>query len=238
MKKMFSAIICLGMVLGVFTGCQTYEGEVTVKEESEEATESEGTEGETGMSSDRIYIDMIDDLVSSKKADQFALIDIDGDDVKELAAVSSEGSWEKDQVFVYTVYNGEAVLLASDIAPGMEGHQIAFYEGKNILVISGAAAGECYQSYNMDGGKLKPLRSAESNSISGEIFKTDDKEVSEDEYYESLKEILIPGEEMIVLDTGSMNVKKADYDNGYPEYSDIEERPYMTPEKIQEELGK
>ncbi|MCR5108529.1 MAG: hypothetical protein K6B28_10235 [Lachnospiraceae bacterium] len=237
MKKTVSFIICMGILFVILTGCQTYGGAGTVKDGSE-VSESEGTKGETQISYEQIYIDVISDLVSSEKADQFALIDIDGDDIKELAAVSSEGSWEKDQVFVYTVYDGEAVLLASDIAPGMEGHQIAFYEGKNIIVISGAAAGERYQSCNIDEGELKPLRSAESNSISGDIFRIEDKEVSEDEYYEGLKEILIPDEEMTILDTGSMKIRKAGYDNGYPEYTDVEERPYMTSEKIQEELEK
>ncbi len=43
----------------------------------------------------------------SSDADQFALIDIDGDGIGELVASDSEGSWEKDQVFLFTVKDRE-----------------------------------------------------------------------------------------------------------------------------------
>ncbi len=93
------------------------------------------------------YLSIITELHDSGKADQFALVYVDGDDVPELAAVSSEGSWDKEQIFLYTLDGDRPVLLASDIAPGMEGHSVAFCEGKNTIVCSGAAAGErrvCY----------------------------------------------------------------------------------------------
>ncbi len=88
------------------------------------------------------YLSTIRELHDSGSADRFALVYVDGDDVPELAAVNSEGLWDRDQVFLYTLDGDEPVLLASDIAPGMEGHSIAFDEGDNFILRSGAVTGE------------------------------------------------------------------------------------------------
>ena len=116
-----------------------------------------------GAVPDSSYIDLYLDeaalLYDAGDADQFAMVDIDGNGVPELIAVSSEGSWEKDQIFLFTVYDDDLALLATDIAPGVEGHYVAFCEGDNVVEFSGAALGERHDYYEIEEDRLSPILS-------------------------------------------------------------------------------
>ncbi len=166
------------------------KAEENVAGEADEASkDEEAEEAEEEPTYQNLYLKEAKDLVDSDNADNFALYDIDGDGVPELIAVSSEGSWDKDQVFLYTFYNDEIVLLASDIAPGMEGHYIALYDGENLVELSGAATGESHVYYELVEGELNPVLSLQSFDDPSDEDKTvylvDDDEVSEEEYTEA-----------------------------------------------------
>lgn len=208
--------------------------EDTVSEEdivSEETVEEESEDG-IDPAYAQLYLDHIKALYLAGTADQFALINVNDDRIPELVACSSEGSWEKDQVFLYTIYNDEVVLLISDIAPGMEGHSIAYYEGENLIVQSGAAMGERHIYYRMQEGQLELLTSF-SSYVSCLI---DEQEVSEEDYLQAQKDFASAHGAISTFYTETINTDNIIFDNGYPESVNISSEPYMTFAGINDEL--
>jgi len=57
-------------------------------------------------------------------------------------------------------------------------------------------------------------------------------DVTEEEYYDVLKTHMSSTGNVIYFDVSSAIVQNVNYDNGYPEYNDVESRPYMTSEEI------
>ncbi len=155
-----------------------------------------------------VYSQLISELDSTSQADRFALVDVNKDRIPELAAVSSEGSWEKDQVFLYTTDGKEAILLVSDIAPGMEGHSIGFVEKKNIIIKSGAVSGEAYELYRIEDNKAVKYMTFENRQLfddeGDEIFEMyiDDAKVSDEEYEKKMNsELLKKGKPTVLAET-------------------------------------
>lgn len=219
--------------------------EAMKKEEvTEQKEESHVENGSESSSYADIYKAKVEELSSSGQADLFALVNVDDDDHPELAAVRSEGSWDKDQVFLFTTDGTEAVLLASDIGPGMEGHSIAFFEKKNIFLKSGASMGEAYMFYKIENsnaveilsGSSFEMTDADGNDINA--CTVNGKEVSSEEYIAAIKEV-IPSAKMTVLaeegvsDLTSYNVS---FDDGYMELTDAENTPYYSSDEIMELL--
>ncbi len=212
-----------------------------VTEPKEESSAGNGSESPSYAD---IYKAKIEELSSSGQADLFALVNVDDDDTPELAAISSEGAWDKDQVFLFTYDGTEAVLLASDIGPGMEGHSIAFFEKKNVFVKSGAAMGVTYTFYKIENSDASEILSgssfemtdADGNDISACTINGN--EASAEEYIAALKEI-IPSAKMTVLaeegssDLVSYNVS---LDDGYMDLTDAETTPYYSSDEIIELL--
>ncbi|MCR4903479.1 MAG: hypothetical protein K6A23_11525 [Butyrivibrio sp.] len=191
------------------------------------------------------YMEVIDTLYKEGSADMFALIYVDEDDIPELAAASSEGLWDKDQIFLYTSSDHGAVLVASDIAPGMEGHSISFIEGKNIIIQSGAAAGERYIFYGIEDTQPVELLDVSCSYMldeSGEeivICNVNDKDATEQEYVDALKDFLEPYESMIMLQTVSsqdMVEMSVSMENGYFATEETGTIPYSTYVEILDEL--
>lgn len=192
-----------------------------------------------------IYKTQIEELSSQGQADLFALVNVDDDEIPELAAISSEGSWDKDQVFLYTTDGKEAVLLASDIGPGMEGHFIGFFEKENVFVKSGAPTGEAFEFYKIDNFKPVKIMAASRVQMTDEdgnetdSCMVDEKEVAPDEYIAALKEI-IPSARMTQLaDEGSAEMISYDvsFDDGYMELTGEEKISYYSLDDIAELLA-
>ena len=239
-----------------FVACEKKEEETTTVEENpeteendtdyEEYTESEvveenpeiETEAEPDLTYVSLYLNQINEIYTSGTADQFALVNVDGDDIPELAAVSSEGSWDKDQIFLYKIFDNQIVLLASDIAPGMEGHSIAYYEGENVVVKTGAAAGFREEYYQINQEQLELIFSVTYDYIDEDLYKVNDQNVSEDEYYQTITNLISSLGPIITLGGTEMDVETVSCDNGYPEYIQQDTRSYMTYEEIISQLKK
>jgi hypothetical protein len=180
------------------------------------------------------------ELNDSGDADQFALIDVDGDDTWEFVASSSEGSWDKDQIFLYTVGDDEVTLLASDIGTGMEGHYIGYFRGRNIIDCSGAAMGERHDYYKITDGELDPILSLQYFDDPERDYETvyfvDGEEVSEDEYNETGSKFFEELDTMISLDTEEMTEYSIEWTDGYTDMTVEDVIPYMTLEEFQEEF--
>lgn len=201
---------------------------------------------ETGSSSySDIYAGEIDELVSSGDADLFALVDVDGDDTPELAAISSEGSWDKDQVFLYTTDGQDIVLLANDIGPGMEGHAIGFFEKQNVFMQSGSSSGDSYVFYKIENAEPVQITAVGSftmidendNEVSSCLV--DDNEVTNEEYIKALKEALPSGEITVLASVDTKDMVKYDVsaEDGYLSYTEKEKIPYNSYDEIMKILG-
>ncbi len=251
MKKKLTYLISVFIFAAFLCACSEGEGsaadtadsveEVTINSVKDTADDTEDAESDAaGSAYADIYISEIEKLSSSGEADLFALVYVDDDEIPELAAVSSEGSWDKDQVFLYTADGKETVLLASDIAPGMEGHYIAFFEKENIIVKSGAAIGAEFKFIKIENHKpVETLRcsriqmtDADGNDI--DVCKVNDKEVSADEYIAAMQEA-IPSVKMTKLaEVGAADMVsyKVNLDDGYMKLIDAESTPYYSYDEI------
>ncbi len=212
-----------------------------IEEEPEEEEEEEGL-GDQFSDEDlyaALYIEQIEALTESGDADQFAFYDINTDEVPELIAVSSEGSWDKDQIFLYTFYNDEIVELLTDIAPGMEGHYIAFSGDANIIECSGAALGERHDFYEIADGELNPILSIQYyDNLDTEdddediLYFVDEEETDEEGYRKAEEKIVGDMNVMVKLNIEEMTVLSQSVENGYRELTEEDHIPYMSYEDI------
>ena len=182
------------------------------------------------------YLEEAKTLLDAGDADQFAFVNLDGDDIPEFVASSSEGSWDKDQVFIYGINNGVAVLLASDIAPGMEGHSLGFYEGENIIDISGSAMGERHEYYSIRDGELDSVLTLEYCDDPEKDYETvyfvDGEEVDEAAYAKAEKEFLDSHGKLTMLDVENMSVVSIDCSQGYRDIKVESTLPYLSYDDI------
>ncbi len=191
-----------------------------------------------------IYAAQIEELVTGDQADLFALIYVDDDEIPELAAVNSEGSWDKDQVFLYSIAGKKAVLLAHDIGPGMEGHSISYFEKQNVFMQSGSATGENYVFSKIENGNPEKITSVswfempDANGDYIEKYTVDDKEVSDTDYSKALKDALPSGEMTVLADTETANMVKYDVtiEDGYMSFTKKDEIPYFSYDEIMSQL--
>ncbi|MCR5591305.1 MAG: hypothetical protein K6F73_07190 [Lachnospiraceae bacterium] len=209
--------------------------------EDEEADDSKVTRAAAAdFSWMDLYVDVVLDLYDDGKADQFALMYIDDDEVPELIAVSSEGSWDKDQVFVYTFYSDGVTELVSDIAPGMEGHYIGIFEEDNIIEVSGAVAGERHQYCGIDKGKLDPLLTLEcidDTETDDVLYMIDGDDATEKEYTSAQIDLVENLGYMTKLEVDEMVVYSLDYKNGSIQMNQEFTLPYSDVEEIIDEIG-
>ena len=150
--------------------------EQIAEQETEPKTEQEeekNIEQDVDLSADKntednaykaAYLDKINELKSEGLADQFALVNIDGDDIPELIASDSEGSFDHENAFIFTIDNDSAVQLAGVIT-GVDGGSLDYAEGANLIHISGAAAGTRDVFSKINDGNLEEVFRAEATSM-------------------------------------------------------------------------
>ncbi len=226
--------------LAICAVCACGKGE----EPAAEAAEAAPAENNSYAS---LYLGEIEQLRNTGQADSFALINVDGDDIPELAASDSKGSYEHDNVFLYTVYNEEIRLLESGMST-LDGYFLDYSEGRNIIKTGSGMAGLYNNHYSMiRNGGLEPVLSGTYKDVyidpDEEVYyMINDEEVSEREYTEKIQEIEekympftgITAEGLKPGGTYAVTVTDTESDTG----SDTELKPYMTYEEISDELEK
>ena len=195
------------------------------------------------LSYEDLYLEEMVTLYDAGDADQFAFVFINEDDIPELIAVSSEGSWDKDQIFIYTIGNdNELVQLITDVAPGVDGKYIAFADEENIIEVSGAAFGERHEYYEIKDGKLNPILTLESyndpendgEDEDARLYFIDDKAADEKSYMEAEKKMVSDYDKMVRIDVENMTEVALTYnDDGYREIEEKDVIPYLTPEDME-----
>ena len=214
--------------------------ETVAKEEasSEVSTAEPETEEAENSSYAKLYLDEIESLNTSGKADLFLLVNVDGDDVPELAALNSEGPSEEN-LFLYTVYDGDITLLES-VSAGFDGHGIEFSEGKNMIKLGSSMGGyNTYEYKKISNGKLEEVITFLEVGIDDtEEYHVNDEEVSIEEFYKQESDFITEYNPFIDLSCNPVNECTYSFDGNYLDKQSKETVTYKKYEEIKEELEK
>ncbi|MCR5733614.1 MAG: hypothetical protein K6G22_03310 [Lachnospiraceae bacterium] len=215
----------------------TSPAEEPVSDNSEDLSKEE--EPATDPDHAKLYLRKIEELHISNLADRFELVDVNGDGICELAAVSSDETYYHDNVFLYTIKDDKAVLLKSMIS-GVDGIHL-YYSGKEneILYTVTYSGNERFEFYSLEDHELKEKQIYETiydPDKDATSYKTDNADVSEDEYYKSLKELLDPLNPLTAIDCDGLNETEFAIGDGTFEVKTVGTQPYKEYEQIKEEL--
>ncbi len=198
-------------------------------EAAEESADSDNAYG-------ALYLDKINELNKGGFADQFALADIDEDDIPELIASDSEGSFDHENAFIFTVYNGEAVELASVIA-GVDGGSLDYAQGANLIHISGAVEGMRDVFSKIQDGKLSEVFAAEASGMDENAkYSVNGSNVKEDEYYEKIDEFVKDYNPMTRIAYDGLYETNYKYEDGYGYFEQGSADSYSSLDEITKDL--
>ena len=206
------------------------EEEAASEEEtpSEEEPESEKKADEPSYVT--IYRNLVSEMSDTGVADQFILAQIDDDEIPELLATSSEGPFDRENTFIYTVYEDEPVLLASAIA-GVDGASLS-YSDKGMIRQTGSLTGrtEVY-SRLADGALTEEFRAKEMTEpdADGEdvfVYSVNGEEVTPEEYEMQLSAFVTENGPFMGIDYDGLSV--LEFENG--RFSYMHQLAYWTAE--------
>lgn len=182
-----------------------------------------------------VYAKLAEELYTSGDADWFELVYVDGDDIPEMVAVDSTNSWEEDEIFVYTAWENEPVLLISEIGPGMEGHEVILFEGENLIENSGAVSGERERYFDIYEGHARQILEAYADYLmdedtgEGGYFLINGEEVTEKDYKDTLAGFLVDHKKALVLTCENMLEEDVSWQyDGYFHVDGTTVRPYYS----------
>lgn len=164
-----------------------------------------------------VYLDKIKELKEKGLADQFTLayINDDGSDTPELIASDSTGSFDHENAFIFTVYNGEVVEVASVIA-GVDGANLDYAIGANLVHISGGMTGMRDAFSRIENGKLEEVFVAEATDLDENAkYSINGSSVGEKEFYEQISTFVEPYSPMIRIAYDGLYEMDYKYENGY-----------------------
>ncbi len=181
---------------------------------SESSAESDAGDSDGGYG---VYLDKMNELKSQGLADQFTLAYINdtGSDIPELIASDSTGSFDHENAFIFTVKDGEVVEVASVIS-GVDGANLDYAIGANVIHISGAAAGMRDVFSRIENGKLEELFVAEASSMDDDAkYSVNGQNVSKDEYYKQINDFMRPYNPLVRIAYDGLYEVEYKYENGY-----------------------
>lgn len=198
-------------------------------EAAEESADSDNSYG-------ALYLDKINELKNGELVDQFALEYIDKDEIPELIASDSAGSFDHENAFIFTIYNGEVVELASVIA-GVDGGSLDFAKGTGLIHVSGSAAGMRDVFYEIKDGKLEQVFSAEASSMDDDAkYSVNGSNVKEDEYYEKIDEFVKDYNPMTRIAYDGLYETNYKYEDGYGYFEQGDADSYSSIDEIKKGL--
>ncbi len=225
---------------------ETEPSEEITEEELEPVEEIEEEAEEKDLTYVQLYLQQINELYNRSKADQFALVYIDEDDIPELVATYSKGYPEydyedPDTVFLYSVYDDAICVLRSGLV-GMYGCSLSYSEKNNIVYETGGDVyfGLCIEK--IDKGQLVELLSMTIDSYyddsTGEVndsFFINEEEVTEQECIQRIAEYTSQCNPFTEVDYDCLHtVQFSDADIYARE--DVGTMPYMSYEEITDYL--
>ncbi|MCR4786784.1 MAG: PliI family lysozyme inhibitor of I-type lysozyme [Lachnospiraceae bacterium] len=182
------------------------------------------------------YIDKMNELKSEGLADQFALADIDGDDVPELIASDSTGSFNHENAFIFTFSNGEVNQLAAVIT-GVDGGNLDYAEGADLIHVSGSVAGMREVFMQIKDGKTEEVFTAEATGMDEDAkYSVNGSSVKEEEYYEQINGFVKSYDPLTRIAYDGLYEVSYKYENGYGGFEQGGSKKYSTAEEISKEL--
>ena len=189
------------------------------------------------------YLGEIDKLVSEGSADRFALVNIDEDDIPELVASDSAGSYDHDNAFIYTVYDGKCVLLAKAVT-GLDGTTLCFSEGKNLIRESGSVTGSVDVFSKIEDGSLKEVFKAEmtdtmqTDADDEEIYaySVNGSDADKAEYVDAFTQFIKPYDPLTAIDYDGLNRITYAHDEDMVWFEQTEQGKYSTQDEITKQL--
>ena len=208
------------------------------EEIEEKAEEVEEEQADYAYAS--LYLKEINQLYNGiEMPDRFSLINIDGDNIPELLALSETDS------FLYTVYNNQVSLLISGLYIGMYRCHLEYSEGNNLIYSGGGDVSFSEGFDKISQGKAVRLLSLEwDEKYDPEIGESvaycmvNNEEVSEKEYYNNIRTYMEANSPFISAGQDGLHTYEISYNNdGLDEWDEIGDvKPYMTHEEITTEL--
>ncbi len=193
----------------------------------------------TGEDYKALYLAAVEDLKGRGQADQFQLVNIDEDEIPELVASDSAGSFDHENTFLYTVSSGKSVLLTSMIS-GTDGASLSYSEGKNLVRVSGGLSGSSEVFSKISGGKLEEVFRAEMT----DTMKTDDEgeeiyqytvngsETEEASFYTEIAGFVKDYVPLIRADYDGLAAISYETGEGYGSFEKSDSQAYLTYEEI------
>ena len=222
-----------------------YDGELDLLDliDSGEPVSDMGSDEGDGGGYSSLYLARVDELMNSGDADQFALIDIDGDSIPELIASNSEGPFDRDNSFVFTVYDGAVVQLASAIS-GLDGASISFSAGNNLIRQTGGMMGPIDTFFEITDGALsqvftaEKIRAMEPDANGDDVFtySVNGKDSDEAGYYEAISGFVKDYEPLTDIRTEGLTDLRYKYEGGSGYFEASEVAKYMSADEVKEAL--
>lgn len=193
---LLGAVLISSMALSACSVGYSFDKESVESDEEDDKQEKDKKKSEEDFKGGEYasaYLSLVKRLSKEGKADRYMLIDADGDNTPELAAVDSEGAYDTKNAYLYTFYNGKAIMLKS-VTSGLDGSHMYISVGNNKVYCTGILSGNEHNVlFTIQKGQLESkkvydlLRDPNGNSLT---YMINDKEVSEDEYYDDLEDNL------------------------------------------------
>ncbi|MBQ7463278.1 MAG: hypothetical protein IJS86_00285 [Lachnospiraceae bacterium] len=189
------------------------------EEEPESEIESADTAAEEEKDDNGFgpYLDKMNELKSKGLADQFTLafINDDGRDIPELIASDSKGSFDHENAFIFTFEDGKVVEVASVIA-GVDGANLDYAIGANLIHISGAVSGMRDKFYRIEKGKLEEVFAAEATNLDeNPKYSINGESVKEDDYYKQINSFMEPYNPLVRVAYDGLYDVTYTYSDGY-----------------------
>lgn len=191
-------------------------------------SESAGDTSEESSGGYDVYLDKMDELKSEGLADQFTLafINDDGRDIPELIASDSTGSFDHENAFIFTFEDGEVVEVASVIA-GVDGANLDYAIGANLIHISGAVSGMRDIFYRIEKDKLEEVFAAEATNLDeNPKYSINGESVKEDDYYKQINDFMEPYNPLVRIAYDGLYDVTYTYSNGYGGFEQESMEPY------------
>ncbi|MBQ9550782.1 MAG: hypothetical protein IJU87_08215 [Lachnospiraceae bacterium] len=219
-----------------------YEGELDgleLMDFGEAASDTASDTGEGGGAYEALYLGKVNELSSEGLADRFGLYHIDNDDIPELIAADSNGSFDHDNAFIFSVFDGKVVQLAGGIS-GVDGTSISFSEKKNLIRETSGMAGATEIFSEIKDGALSEVFKAEmintlqTDEDDNEIFSysVNGKETDEAAYYKELAGFVADYDPMMRVDFDGLKVITYKSGDGSGYFEETETEAYQSLEEI------
>lgn len=184
------------------------------------------------------YLNKIDELFNAKMANQFSLIYVNEDDIPELVAVNTNTDNMEDDVFLYTFYDNNVILLESGIV-GMYACHLEYADHKNIIYTGGGDIGLSERFEKIENGNIKEVLSFEEthgfDDTTGEtldVYYIAEEEVTDEEYYNKKSELYDKYNPFTRIDYDGLHTLEFVYKDNCIQENLAETKPYLSYDEI------